>query len=618
MHRLLVSLLCAFVLVTGCSQEAGRILAPESSAAPVAPRDRVLREVIPREDSIFAGDFANDIQLASAGSIIVAAGSMDYSFTLRFRRFVGPACTGSAESFMNVFGVSDFGFSIDLGTGLSVEIEAAATANDGTPFHRWQGPLGFVSGSRTLCVDVPAGVDTYTAFFEASAGNTAPTLAAIGSKTVDELQSLQFVATASDSDVPAQSLVFGLRNGSAGMIPQGAVIDASGAFSWTPSEDQGPGVFTFDVCVTDNGVPPLDDCETISVTVLESNSPPSIGSPGPFVVDEGTTLTFTAAASDPDLPSNALSFALEGAPAGASIDAATGAFSWTPLDDAGSPFTFGVVVTDEAGASAHADVTVTVNNVAPMLSALSGLPIAPVPVGLVHLSGSFADPSPVDVHDLEINCNYGGNAIPGSASVGSNRNWTGECNYAAPGIYRVRVQVRDDEGDSSEAVSDPVIVYDPEGGFITGGGWFDSPPGAYPAAPSFAGRAHFGFVSKYVRGAPSPGGNTEFMLKDAGLQFRSTSYDWLVVAGSTAQFRGAGELNGQPGYRFEINAMDGGSKNGGDDRIRVRIWHESSGLVIYDNGLSAGIGPASASSVVSGSIVIHDGKTSSSQAAARR
>jgi hypothetical protein len=499
-----------------------------------------------------------------------------------------------------------------------VELEAAATASDGTPFHRWEGPLGFGSGSRTVCVDVPAGTDTYTAYFEIAAGNTSPVLATIGPRTVDELSTLQFVATASDSDVPAQSLLFSLMNGSAGTVPQGAAIAADGTFSWTPSENQGPGVFIFDVCVTDNGVPPLDDCETVTVNVNESNLPPSIGSLDPFVLDEGETLAFTALASDPDLPANNLSFSLEGAPAGASIDAASGTFSWTPQDDAGSPFTFAVIVADEAGASTRADVSVTVNNVAPALAALSGLPIEPVPVGLVNLSGSFADPSPVDVHDLEINCNYGGNAIPGSASVGSNRKWTGVCRYTVPGIYRVRVQVRDDEGDFGEAVSDPVVVYDPEGGFITGGGWFESAPGAYPAEPALTGNAHFGFVSRYSKGAPSPGGNTEFTLKGADLRFRSTSYDWLVVAGSTAQFRGVGQLNGNAGYRFEINATDGDAKNGaGDDRIHVRIWHDASGLVIYDSGLSH-MGPAAASSIAAGSIVIHDGKVTASQATAKR
>ncbi len=51
---------------------------------------------------------------------------------------------------------------------------------------------------------------------------------------------------------------------------------------------------------------------------------------------EETALTFTASASDPDLPANALTFSLDaGAPAGASIHAMTGVFSWTPTEAQG-------------------------------------------------------------------------------------------------------------------------------------------------------------------------------------------------------------------------------------------------------------------------------------------
>ncbi|MBI4325219.1 MAG: putative Ig domain-containing protein, partial [Chloroflexi bacterium] len=57
--------------------------------------------------------------------------------------------------------------------------------------------------------------------------------------------------------------------------PGGAGIDpASGAFSWTPNEAQGPGVHTLTVTVSDNGSPPLSDSETITVTVNEVNTAP--------------------------------------------------------------------------------------------------------------------------------------------------------------------------------------------------------------------------------------------------------------------------------------------------------------------------------------------------------
>ncbi len=74
--------------------------------------------------------------------------------------------------------------------------------------------------------------------------NVAPVLAPIGDQSVDELVELTFTATASDVDVPVQSLLFSLSG-----EPVGASITA-GVFTWTPTEAQGPGVYTFDVVVT--------------------------------------------------------------------------------------------------------------------------------------------------------------------------------------------------------------------------------------------------------------------------------------------------------------------------------------------------------------------------------
>jgi hypothetical protein len=98
--------------------------------------------------------------------------------------------------------------------------------------------------------------------------NQEPVLAAIGDKTVEERSALNFTATASDPDVPENTLTFSLEG-----APTGASIDsATGAFSWTPTEDQGPGQYTFTVKVCDNGTPVLCDTELITVTVNEDSS----------------------------------------------------------------------------------------------------------------------------------------------------------------------------------------------------------------------------------------------------------------------------------------------------------------------------------------------------------
>jgi hypothetical protein len=114
------------------------------------------------------------------------------------------------------------------------------------------------------------------------------------------------------------------------------------------------------VRVTDNGSPALDDFETISVTVNEVNEPPVLAAIGPKTIPWDETLSFTATASDPDIPANTLVFSLEGTvPSGASITSA-GAFSWTPTFSQIGDHTFKVRVTDNGVPALYDEEEITV------------------------------------------------------------------------------------------------------------------------------------------------------------------------------------------------------------------------------------------------------------------
>ena len=75
-----------------------------------------------------------------------------------------------------------------------------------------------------------------------------------------------------------------------------------------------------------------------------------------------------------------------------------------------------------------------------------------------------------------------------------------------------------------------IIFYDPNAGFVTGGGyvahqpWWTTPP-----TPGTA-KDNYGFVAKYKKGASAPDGETEFQCKDCNINFHSTSLDWLIVS----------------------------------------------------------------------------------------
>ncbi len=90
-------------------------------------------------------------------------------------------------------------------------------------------------------------------------------------------------------------------------------------------------MYTVTVQVTDDQTPSLNDFETFDITVGDVNQAPVLAAIGNKSVIEGSLLTFTASATDADLPANNLTFSLDaGAPTGATINPTTGEFNWMP------------------------------------------------------------------------------------------------------------------------------------------------------------------------------------------------------------------------------------------------------------------------------------------------
>src|SRR5207248_9639269 len=139
------------------------------------------------------------------------------------------------------------------------------------------------------------------------------------------------------------------------------------------------------------------------------------------------------------------------------------------------------------------------------------------------------------------------------------------------GVYTINVCVKDSVG-ASGCAQVWIVVYDPNGGFITGGGWINVGAGSYIAHQTLTGRANFGFNSQYKKGATVPTGETEVNLQVGNMNFHSTSYSWLVVSGWKAQYKGVGTINGSGTYYFTLTAYDGDIGGGGGfDKFRSRI-----------------------------------------------
>ncbi len=266
-------------------------------------------------------------------------------------------------------------------------------------------------------------------------------------------------------------------------------------------------------------------------------------------------------------------------------------------------------ITDDGGLSATDEATVEVLNVAPTVGTISA-PVDPVQVNTsVNASAGFTDPGKPDTHTAEWDWGDGSTSAGTVSEADGSGTVTDNYTYSGAGVYTLKLTVTDDDGGSAENVIKYLVIYNPEGGFVTGGGWINSPPGAYTANPSLTGKANFGFVSKYEKGKTVPTGQTQFQFRVANLNFHSTSYDWLVISGAKAKYKGLGTINGSGEYSFILSAIDGQVNGGGGvDKFRIKIWENNQGNgVVYDNQMGDPDDGDASDAIEGGSIVIHKG-----------
>ena len=228
----------------------------------------------------------------------------------------------------------------------------------------------------------------------------------------------------------------------------------------------------------------------------------------------------------------------------------------------------------------------------------------------VSTTASFSDLSSISNSTYTAIWDWGDNST--SAGVVSQQDNSGSVSgshiYSIAGVYTITLTVNGTNDHSGQATYQYVVVYDPNGGFVTGAGLIDSPAGAFAANPTISGKANFGFTSKYQNGAGVPTGNTKFRFHLGGLDFQSTSYEWLVISGPKAQYKGEGTIGGSSAaYKFLLTATDGQiAGGGGSDKFRIKIRDQNTNHVVYDNMIGQPDNSDPSTLVTAGNIVIQN------------
>ena len=222
--------------------------------------------------------------------------------------------------------------------------------------------------------------------------------------------------------------------------------------------------------------------------------------------------------------------------------------------------------TNGGGLSSSAAVTVRIDKTPPAISIPTPEPFEVLPVGSALEFTVADDLSGIDSMSAQL--------CDGTSCVNVSSGF-----IPTTGVYTLTVEAVDVAGNIATE-SQFFVIFDPDAGFATGGGWIipggptsdegDALPGLDNSSP-----AEFGFVVKYKPGASTPNGQLEFQYRQGDFNLHSSGMEWLVIVNNNiASFRGTAAIQGADGlFPFRVDARDsdfGGS--GQPDRFEIKIW----------------------------------------------
>jgi len=303
------------------------------------------------------------------------------------------------------------------------------------------------SGTHVLDVvlsDQAGGIDRDASTITVVHVDRKPTIQIVENKTVNEVETLEFIVKGNDPDKEDQNAIAFSVVG----LPEGAVFDAAGQkFSWTPGYDDS-GVYENLQLIMRAGN--LSDTTRMNITVTHVNRAPVMNEVANKTVNENNKLSFVVGGSDPDSEdAGKLVFTTTNLPQGATFNSDSLQFTWTPTyEQSGISENVTFTIQDPSGLSHNATMSITVTHVnrSPILAEIEPQTVEENAPLAISLQGS--DPDQEDQTNLQ----YSAKQLPEGATLeGTNLAWTP--NYEQSGEYTIEFSLSDGKLSDSKVVT---------------------------------------------------------------------------------------------------------------------------------------------------------------------
>jgi DNA/RNA endonuclease G (NUC1) len=216
---------------------------------------------------------------------------------------------------------------------------------------------------------------------------------------------------------------------------------------------------------------------------------------------------------------------------------------------------------------------------------------APTAVGSpMTASLAFTDPDAGDTHTAVVTW---GDGTTSTVNAGTALSASPTHTYTSAGLYTVSVVLQDQFGASASATANTVTIYSATQ-YVTGSGQITGQT-LLPLLPSFT------IDVRYASGATMPSGTFEMHGSTVVKNTTATSFDYLLINGSVATFKGTGVQSDGTNIGFLVSVLSGGKP----DKGRIKVWNLSTGAVIYDTNAGKPDTFVPTTAIRNGSVVIH-------------